>query len=137
MCSSACRRHLDSNPFSGLWRRVQARSTFESDEKQNQIDNEQQHNGRFEDQHQAIGLVVLEQLIQVVERLEFFVDRPVPIAQMKAGGDVLVNSREVPIAEEFGDVGEFIAEPGEIDPDFAQLAQHIAFTAQGFSPKSR
>ena len=44
-------------------------STFESQEKQNQIDNEQQHNGRFEDQHQAIGLVVLQQLVKIVQRL--------------------------------------------------------------------
>ena len=91
---------------------VQSRSTFESDEKQQQIDNEQQHNGRFEDQHQAIGLVVLQQLVKIVQRLQFFIDRPVPIAQMKAGGDVLVNSRQMPITEEFGDVGEFIAEAG-------------------------
>src|SRR5438094_7403364 len=106
-------------------------SAFESDEEQNQINHEQQHNGRFEDQHQAIGLIVLEQLVQIVERLEFFINCAVPIAKMKAGGDVLVNAREVPIAEEFGDVGELIAEAGEIDPDFAQLTQDIALTAQG------
>src|SRR2546428_10495503 len=65
---------------------AQARSSFEPDEKQNQIDNEQQHNRRVEDQDQANGLVVLGQLIQVGKWVEFFIDRPVPIDHMKAGG---------------------------------------------------
>ena len=42
---------------------------------------------------------------EVVEGFEFFVNGVMPIGQMKAGGDGLVNAGEVPIAEELGDVG--------------------------------
>src|SRR5204863_3752534 len=55
--------------------------------------------------------------------------RPVPFGEMEAGGEVLVNAREVPVAEEFSDVREFIAEPREVDADLAQLAQDAGVAA--------
>jgi len=43
---------------------------------------------------------------------------------VKARGKCLINAREVPIAEEFRDIRELIAETREVDSQFAQLAKH-------------
>ena len=48
--------------------------SFEPDEEQDQINDEHKHNRCFEPQHPAIGLVVLEQLVEVVQRLELFIN---------------------------------------------------------------
>src|SRR5437588_8053306 len=66
---------------------------------------------------------MVEQLVQIGQRLEFVVNRPVPFAKVEAGGDVFVNSREMPVAKEFGDIGKLITETGKINADFAQFAQ--------------
>ena len=47
-----------------------------------------------------------------------------PVAEMEAGGEVLVNARQVPVAEELRNVGQLITEPRQVNADFPQLAQH-------------
>src|SRR5882724_6062208 len=96
----------------------------ESEDQQDKVDDEQQYNRDFQDQHPSVGLVMIEQLIQIIERLKFSMDRPVPIGQVKPGRNILVNSRKVPIAEELRDIGQFIAEAGQVDPNLPQLAQN-------------
>ena len=91
---------------------------FETNEKNHQIDNEQQHDGRFQQEHPAVGLIVIQELIQVIESLQFTCDSAMPITEMEAGGDILVDAGEVPIAEELGDIREFIVESRQIDPNF-------------------
>src|SRR5207245_706926 len=44
--------------------------------------------------------------------------------QMKAGGNVFINARQVPVAEELSDIGQLVAEAGQVNADFAQLTQH-------------
>ena len=63
----------------------------------------------------------LQQLVQVVQRLELLVDRAVPVGEVEAGGEALVDAGEVPVAEELGDVGQLVAEAGQVDADLAQL----------------
>src|SRR2546430_17595472 len=111
------------------------RSTFQSDEEQNQVNDEQQHNGCLEHEHPAIGLVVLEQLVKIGQRLELFVDGPVPVAEVEPGRNVFVYSRQVPITEKLRDVGEFIAQARQVNANFAQLTPHIAFAAQRLLPQ--
>src|SRR5437764_15478569 len=53
-----------------------------------------------------------------------------PIAEMKAGGDILIDTGEVPIAKKFRDVRKLIAETRKVDADFAQLAHNAAAPAQ-------
>ena len=91
-----------------------------------QVDDEQQDDGDFQDQHEAVVAVALEELVEVVEGLELVVDGVVPVGEVEAGGDGLVDAGEVPVAEELGDVGEFVVEAGEVDADFAQFAQDAA-----------
>lgn len=92
----------------------------------NQIDDEEQDNGRFEDEHPAVGLVVVEKLVEVVERFDFFVDVFMPFGEVKTGGDHVVDAGEMPIADEFRDVGKLVAEAGEIDADFTEKDNDLA-----------
>ena len=50
---------------------------------------------------------------------------------MEAGGDVFVNPGQVPIPKKFADVGQLIAKPGHINPDFTQLVHDSAFAFKG------
>ena len=43
---------------------------------------------------------------------------------MEAGGQCLVNPRQVPVAEELGDIGQFVAEACQVDADLAKLTLH-------------
>lgn len=70
-------------------------------QQDDQINDEQEHNGHFQYHHPFVRLVVLEQLIQVVQRLQFPIDRPMPIRQVKTARYLFVDAREVPITEEF------------------------------------
>src|SRR5687768_9811334 len=101
-------------------------SVAEADKKDNQIDDEEQDNGPFQNQHPAVGPVMLQKLIKIIQRLEFLIDRPVPVREVETGGDVLVNSRQMPVSEKFGDVGKLVAEPREVHADFLQFVQHTA-----------
>src|SRR5687768_18702 len=65
-----------------------------------QVDDEQEDDRRFEDQHPAVVLLGPEELVEVVEGLELFVDRVVPVGEVEAGADALVDAGEVPVAEE-------------------------------------
>ena len=63
-----------------------------------------------------------EELVEVVERLELLVDRVMPVGEVESLTQALIDARQVPVAEEFGDVGELVAQAGEVDADFAELA---------------
>src|SRR5713226_5050841 len=78
---------------------------FESKEKNHQVDDEQQHDRHFQDQHPAVGLVMIQQLIEIIQGFQFPVHRSVPIAQMKSRRNVFVNASQVPIAKELADIG--------------------------------
>lgn len=92
-------------------------------EEHEEVDDEEEDDGRFEDEHPAIVAVGLEELVEFVEGLEFFVDGFLPVGEVEAGGDGLVDAGEVPVAEEFGAVLEFILEAGEVDADFAEFGE--------------
>ena len=77
-------------------------------DQNHQIDNEEQHDGGLENDHPAIVLVVLEELIEIVERLELAVDRSMPVAEMKARSNTFVDARKMPVPEELGGVGQFV-----------------------------
>src|SRR5690348_8404687 len=83
---------------------------LQSHEEKNQINDEQQDNRSLQHQHPAVGLVVLEQLVEVVEGFEFDVDGPVPVAQMEPGGNVFINASKVPVTKTFGDVQKLITQ---------------------------
>src|ERR1035437_3562780 len=104
--------------------------SFQTQNQNHQVNHEQQHNGRFENHHPAVGLVVLEQLIEVVERLQLAVNGPVPVAKMEAQGDSFVNPRQMPVAKKLGDVRQFVVEARKVNAQFAQLAQDVAARAE-------
>ena len=104
-------------------------------DQEDQVDNEKQHDGGLEDHHPAIGLVLVKDLVKVIEGFEFLFDRALPVRQMETGGDAGINAGEVPVAEEFGDIGQFIAELSQIDPQFAQFAQDTALQTQASHPQ--
>src|SRR5262249_34839073 len=91
---------------------------------------EQQHDGDFQDEHPTVRLVMVQQLIQIIQSLQFAIDSSVPISEVEAGGNFLVNASQVPVAKELGDVGQFIAEACQVDPNLSQLAKNCAATAQ-------
>src|ERR1700722_9042550 len=101
-------------------------SMLQAREEDDEVYDEEQDDGAFQDEHPARVLVLLEELVEVVQSFEFAVDGAVPIAEMEAGGDVFVNAGEVPVTEELGDVREFIVEAGEVNADVAQFAQDVA-----------
>ena len=82
---------------------------LDAKKQDHEVDHKQQHDCHFEDEHPTIGLIVIEQLVKVVECLQLFVDRPVPIAKVKTGGDSLIDSRQMPITKKLADVLQFIA----------------------------
>src|SRR5258706_16186384 len=97
---------------------------LQSQEQNHQINYEQQHDRDFQNQHPPIRLIVIKQLIQIVQGFQLPIDCPMPIAQMKSGRNIFVNSRQVPIAEKFGDVRQFIVEASEVDANLSQFAHH-------------
>lgn len=92
-------------------------------EEEDEIDDEEEDDGGFEPEHEPVVAVLLEEFVEAVERAEFFVDGAVPVAQVEDAGSILVDAGEVPFAEELGGVGEFVAEAGEVDAEFAQLGE--------------
>lgn len=92
-------------------------------EEEDEIDDEEKNDGGFEPEHEPVVAVLLEELVEAVERPEFLVDGAVPVAQVEDAGGVLVDAGEVPFAEELGGVGEFVAEAGEVDAQFAQFGE--------------
>src|SRR5581483_8476444 len=104
-------------------------SMFQSQNQDHKVNDEQQHDGHFQGQHPPVVLVVLEQLIEIVKGLELAIDGAMPVAQMKPGGNVFVNAREMPIAKKLGNVGQFIVKPGKVDADVAQFAQNVTAAA--------
>ena len=48
---------------------------FQSHDQDHQVDDEQQHDGQFQHQHPAVGLVVMQELVEVIQRAELVVDR--------------------------------------------------------------
>ncbi len=104
---------LPSNKSSG---------SFSADHEEDQIDDKQQDHCHLQREHPAIAAIGLEDQVQVVEGFELFVDGAVPVAEVEAGGEALVEVGEVPVAEEFGDVQQFVAKASQIDANFAQLA---------------
>src|SRR5437867_2355441 len=91
-------------------------------EQDNQVNHEQHYDGQFENEHRAVVLVGPQDLVEAVQRLEFFVDGAVPVGQVEAVGQALVDARQVPVAEKLGDVGQLIGEARQVDADLAQLA---------------
>src|ERR1700679_1843314 len=83
-------------------------SMFHAHEQHHQVNHEEQHDGDFQDNHHAVVLIVLEQLVEVVQRLELAVHGAMPVAEMESGGDVFVDAREMPVAEKLGDVGKLV-----------------------------
>ena len=78
---------------------------LEAHHEDHEIDYEQQDDRDLKDEHPTIGLVVIEQLIEVVEGLEFAVDGLVPITQVKASCDIFIDAGEMPVAKKFRDIG--------------------------------
>src|ERR1043166_63660 len=106
-----------------------ASEPLQAHQQQNQIDHEEQYNRQLQQQHPAIVLVQFKDLIKAVEGLELFVHRAVPIREMEASGDILINPGEVPVAKKFCDIREFVTEASEVDADFLQLLEHVGPTA--------
>lgn len=104
---------------------------LESDNQDDEVDDEEEDDGGFEDHHPAVVVVLFEDLIHGIEGVEFFVDGAVPVGEVEASGDGLVDSGEVPVAEEFRDIGEFIGEACEVDADFGELAHDFGAGARG------
>ena len=103
---------------------------FESHNQHDEVDDEEQDDGDFEQEHPAVIVILLEKLVHVVEGLEFFVDGAVPVGEVKTGGDGLIDAGEVPVAEEFGDVGKLVGEACQVDADFGELAHGLAAGAE-------
>lgn len=62
---------------------------------------------------------MIQKLVQIVQSLQLIVNRAMPVTQMKARRDILVDARQVSITEEFSDVGELIAESRQVDANFS------------------
>ena len=75
-----------------------------AEKKHDEVDDEQKHDGDLQREHPAVHAVLVEELVKLVEGLEFFVDGVMPVGQVETRGEALVDAREVPVAEEFGDV---------------------------------
>src|ERR1017187_6192042 len=89
-----------------LWMSIQPLGSLQPKEQNHQVNHEQQNDGHFQNQHPAVGLDVVEQLVEVVQRLQFAPDGFVPVGQMKSRGNVFVNARQMPITKEFrGEIG--------------------------------
>ena len=73
----------DSSPSSSTIGLRGVGSLFEHEEH-DQVDDEEEDDGGFEDEHPAVGLVVLEELVKVIESADFFVDEAMPFAEVKA-----------------------------------------------------
>ena len=56
---------------------------FQPHHQHHQVYDEQQHDGRFQHEHPTVGLVVFQQLVEVVERLELAVNRAMPVAEVE------------------------------------------------------
>lgn len=74
---------------------------------------------------------MLEELVKIIQSADFIVDVLMPLAEVEAGSDHVVNAGEMPVAHEFRDVGEFVAESGEIDSNFAEEEDHLALAGTG------
>lgn len=92
-------------------------------EEHDEVDDEKEDDGGFEDEHVAVVAVALEELVELVEGFEFFVVGALPVGEVEAGGEGLVDAGEMPVAEELGDVGKFVGDAGEVDADFAEFTQ--------------
>ena len=79
------------------WDSAPYRKSLQPHEEDDQINDEEQDDGGFQDQHSAVGLVVVEKLIQVVEGLEFFVNCPVPVREVEPAGNIFVDAREMQV----------------------------------------
>src|SRR5258708_12572345 len=111
MCSLRSLRLLrfgSGHPGSALGIRVSdfnsSSPRFDSEDKYYQIDDEEQHNGHFENEHPTIRLVMIEQLVQVVEGLQLAVNGSMPIRQMETRRNIFVNPSQIPIPQQFGAV---------------------------------
>src|SRR5678816_4173450 len=109
--------------------------TFQTEHQKHEIDDEQQHNGGFQNQHPPVRAVVLQELVKIVEGLEFLIDGAVPVRQVKTRGDALIKSGQMPVAEEFGDVRKFIAETGEVDANLAKSPKDLAAAPNRATPQ--
>ncbi len=107
-----------------------SRLVLQSGQQYDQVNDEQQNDRDFQNHHPTVGLVLLEQLVEIRQRLELAFDVPVPFTQVKTARQLLVNPCQVPVAEKFGDVRQFIVEPRQVNADFAQLAQGVRPRAQ-------
>ena len=67
----------------------------------------------------------MQEMVEVGQGPELVADNLAPVAQMEAGEEMLVNPRQVSVAEELGDVQQLIVQPGQIDADFAQIAADL------------
>ena len=86
-----------------VWQRT-GRLRAGSHEQHDQIQDEQQYDGRFEDQHPAVDLVLLVQAVEAVQRILFASHDPVPVAEVESLGQQLVNPGQVPVTEELRDI---------------------------------
>src|SRR5436305_7410554 len=92
-------------------------SPSQTKDQDHQVDDEQQHDRQLQHQHRAVVLIGAEDLVEVVQGLELVVDRAVPVGQVEAVGQPLVDARQVPVAEEFGDIRQLIGKARQIDAD--------------------
>src|SRR5436190_19658289 len=104
---------------------------FDAEDKNHKIDHKQQNNRNFQDQHPPVGLVVIEQLVQIIQGLQLVVDSAMPVGEMKSSRNILVDPGKVPVAKELSDVGELIAKASQVDTDFAEFAQDGAAPTHG------
>ena len=72
--------------MAGGFRNVGKQSSFplQPHEEDHQINDEQQHDGGFEYHHPAVVLVMLQELVEIIERLEFAIDGPMPFGKVES-----------------------------------------------------
>src|SRR5678815_3587990 len=93
-------------------------------EENDEIDDEEQDDGGFQDEHPTIVLIVLQDLVEITERLQLLFHGLMPIAQVKARGEVLIEPGEMPVSKKLRDVQQLIAKSRHIDPNFPKFQQN-------------
>src|SRR5882724_9948940 len=66
------------------------RALFE--DQPDHVNDEQEDDGDLEHEHQPIVLVLLEELIEVIERFELLVDALMPVGKVKSRGQGLIDA---------------------------------------------
>ena len=99
-----------------------------------QVDGEKNHDQHFQPGHAAVVDVGIDHAVQVVKLGQAVLDALAPLVEIKPLAGPQIDSRQVPVAEKFADVGDLVVELSNVDPKQTQLRQRGRIGAEQAEP---